>query len=150
MYIPVWIIVVIIIIYFLHESYFSASGQMKRLWKRIHKLDNEIYKIFEENPDFDTDKLAFNFENLSVDLYYKIATCSNEIQKAGQLIDAMLNYYSYDEEYILHNGYNFKSLVNTLKRDKLFVETPRPHLSIQEALKIREEEMRRKNNEKSS
>ena len=128
---------------------FSISGpidpeyQVERLWKRVYKLDNEIYKIFQENQDLNTDKLAFD---LNVDSY-KIWKINTEIEKTGKLIDALLDFneeYLQDkmgEEFISCNRYKIN--LDAPKRDKLFIEKRRPNFNVQDALRMRDEKIMR-------
>ena len=151
----IFIVIILFLIGWLKRN-FSEGGrvekQLDKLGKRILKLDNEVYKIFEENPKFDTEELAYKISD-NQELYYKIFRLNKTIDITGKLIDALLDYYDFPERD--DNRYQFKSGKKVAKEEfyKLYVEKhnhPFMNISVQEALKIREEKTNRKNKEKES
>lgn len=157
------ILIVVVILDWISLRFWAASDyrilfrQIERLWKRIFQLDNQVYKLFEENQSFDTDKLAFGKSDFDWDLYHKISPLNGEIERTGKLIDALLDYYFYmagvsGEEYVKSKRYSHKrdgtkdeDADDVIDRDDLFVERRNPFLTVQEALNIREQEIAREN-----
>ena len=139
--------------------HFSEMGKvkalLKKLSKRIVELDNKVYKIFEENPKFNTDKLASDISDATSGLYYKIATLNKEIDTTGKLIDALLDYYGLTE-YARYqpkpkDNNDEDNIIETIplyvQKKSFNAENYGIIFGVREALEIREEKMERKNKE---
>ena len=83
--------------FILEENYYTPKAQIKRLWKRIHRITASLPKSY-----FDTDSSIPSY------VYSPWLEKRNQI---GKVINSLLDYYfdkEEDKEYIKNNRYTLE------------------------------------------